>query len=312
MKVAIIGAGWVGCHLALKLRDEHEVVLYEKDGVFSQTSLKNQNRLHLGFHYARSSKTRDLCRQTFTLFLDEYSHLVSDIENNIYSVPVNGSTIDFETYAKIFEGWEYETVDLGYLVNVENSIKVNEKYIDPVKSKNFFEEKLKDIIVYKTIYEKDFDDLSTEFDLVINCTNNTLNRKTDVLFELNTLLVYKKIGEVGFGALTFVDGDLFSIFPYLDDTYLVSHVRHSPDATLTDYERVNLTESNILEYYPQFKECFELVGYNKSFKSKVKNSTAPRIPVINQQKNVINVFTGKIQGIFEIESYVLNELKKIK
>lgn len=312
MKVAIIGAGWVGCHLALKLRDEHEVVLYEKDGVFSQTSLKNQNRLHLGFHYARSSKTRDLCRQTFTLFLDEYSHLVSDIENNIYSVPVNGSTIDFETYAKIFEGWEYETVDLGYLVNVENSIKVNEKYIDPIKSKNFFEEKLKDIIVYKTIYEEDFDDLSTKFDLVINCTNNTLNRKTDVLFELNTLLVYKKIGEVGFGALTFVDGDLFSIFPYLDDTYLVSHVRHSPDATLTDYERVNLTESNILEYYPQFKECFELVGYNKSFKSKVKNSTAPRIPVINQQKNVINVFTGKIQGIFEIESYVLNELKKIK
>jgi Trk K+ transport system NAD-binding subunit len=35
MKIAIIGAGWVGCHLALKLKDSHEVVLYEEDDVFS-------------------------------------------------------------------------------------------------------------------------------------------------------------------------------------------------------------------------------------------------------------------------------------
>ena len=31
MKIAIIGGGWVGCHLAYKLKEKHDVILYEKN-----------------------------------------------------------------------------------------------------------------------------------------------------------------------------------------------------------------------------------------------------------------------------------------
>ena len=61
MKIAIIGGGWVGCHLTYKLQNSHDVTLFEKnENLFQETSFNNQNRLHLGFHYARNSKTRKI------------------------------------------------------------------------------------------------------------------------------------------------------------------------------------------------------------------------------------------------------------
>ena len=31
MKIAIIGGGWVGCHLAYKFKNTHQITLYEKN-----------------------------------------------------------------------------------------------------------------------------------------------------------------------------------------------------------------------------------------------------------------------------------------
>jgi len=308
MKIAIIGAGWVGCHLALKLKDSHEVVLYEEENVFSKTSLKNQNRLHLGFHYARSSLTRDLCKNTFNRFLNEYNDLVSNIPNNIYAIPETNSLIDLETYLKIFNGWSYEKVTPGYLKNIEGSIKVDEKYIDPIKSKKFFTEKLEDVIVKKKITKGDLAKLQKDYDLVLNCTNNVLNKNENVDYQLNSLFVYEKISNAEFGALTLVDGPLFSIFPYLNGTYLVSHVKYSPDSSIENEKKAELIEKDILKYFPNFKKHFKLVGVNESYKSKVKNLADPRVPVIVREDNLINIFTGKIQGIFQIEDYIKKEI----
>jgi len=308
MKIVIVGAGWVGCHLALKLKDKYEVVLYEEEDVFSKTSLKNQNRLHLGFHYARSSSTRELCKTTFNRFLNEYSNLVSNISNNIYAVPTKNSLIDLETYLKIFEDWNYDVVSPSYLSNIEGAIQVDEKYIDPVKAKKFFTEQLKDVLVKKKITKADLAKLQKENDLVINCTNNVLNRNEEVSYELNTLFIYEKTSDIDLGALTLVDGPLFSIFPYLDGTYLVSHVKYSPDTSTTSDEKVSLIEEDIVGYFPDFKKHFKLVGSNDSYKSKVKNAADPRVPVISKEDNLINIFTGKIQGIFKIEDYVNKEI----
>ena len=43
MKIGIIGGGWVGCHLANKLKENHEITIFEKNKtIFSETSIKNQ------------------------------------------------------------------------------------------------------------------------------------------------------------------------------------------------------------------------------------------------------------------------------
>ena len=59
MKIAIIGAGWFGCHLASELKnDGHSILLFEKEkDIFAGASGNNQNRLHLGYHYPRSEST---------------------------------------------------------------------------------------------------------------------------------------------------------------------------------------------------------------------------------------------------------------
>lgn len=311
MKIAIIGGGWVGCHLALKLKDTYEVTLFEEEGIFSKTSLRNQNRLHLGFHYARSSSTRDLCKTTFGRFLGEYGTLVSNISNNIYAVPQADSLIDLKTYLKIFESWNYTQIETPYLENIEGAIRVDEKYIDPIKAKSFFGEKLSDVLITKKIKESDLAKLKKDYDLVVNCTNNVLNKIDNTNYELNTLFIYEKTSDVEFGALTLVDGQLFSIFPYLDGTYLVSHVKYSPDSTIGNDKKVELIEKDVMKYFPDFKKHFKLSGVNESYKSKIRNAADPRVPIMTKEDNLISVFTGKIQGIFQIEDMIKKEITGI-
>ena len=44
MKIAIVGGGWVGCHLANKLKKNHNVTLFERtETLFTETSFFNQN-----------------------------------------------------------------------------------------------------------------------------------------------------------------------------------------------------------------------------------------------------------------------------
>jgi L-2-hydroxyglutarate oxidase LhgO len=59
-KIAVIGAGWFGCHIAYQLiKKNYSVKIYEeRNDIFCGASGNNQNRLHLGFHYPRSLITR--------------------------------------------------------------------------------------------------------------------------------------------------------------------------------------------------------------------------------------------------------------
>ena len=59
-KICIVGAGFFGISIALILskNKNYQIDLYErKKEILSETSLKNQQRFHLGYHYPRSKKT---------------------------------------------------------------------------------------------------------------------------------------------------------------------------------------------------------------------------------------------------------------
>lgn len=308
MKIAIIGAGWVGCHLANKLRLNNEVVLYERKEVFSESSFFNQNRLHLGYHYSRSFSTRNLCKNTFDRFYKDYFFLVEDIERNIYSVPLGDSLIDFNTYLKIFDDFDtHEVVNIKNLSNIEGSIVVEEKYINPVKSKNYFKEELSNLICYKDIDESDISILKKDFDLVINATNNNLLPIIKNTFSEDCIvLLYKKIKDIEFDALTFVDGKLMSIYPYdtSKNLYSLTDVEFTPQANLSIENIKNKIESKLVKYYTNFLNDFEYHSYTKSVKYKIKNLSDTRIPLIDKVDNVVSCFTGKIQGIYYIEDYI--------
>lgn len=327
MKIAIIGGGWLGCHIASKLKlQNHNVTIFEKTNIFSGSSFYNQNRLHKGFHYSRNQKTRKLCYDTFNLFISDYKHLINDIPNNYYVIPQDKSLIDFETFKGIFnyENIPFIEADLDLLSNIEGSIIVDEKYINPIKTKEYFEDVLKENIVIKEISVKDLDILSKKKDLVINVTNNVLQPLSNHYYELSLTLIYEKIIESDFGSITMVDGPLFSIYPYKNREYTVTDVQYTPlyvSKDINDIKKYKSTvndtiinnirskiEEKILYYYGGFKTHFNYKKYYTSIKVKKFSESADRSPTIVQNNNIITCTTGKIQGIYILENYIMNEI----
>lgn len=328
MKICIIGGGWVGCHLAFKLKTTHDVVLFEKNNnVFNETSFKNQNRLHLGYHYARNSKTRELCFNTFEKFLNEYNFCINNLTKNYYCIPNNNSLIDFNTYLKIFNNYNFKIIKNDFLINVEGIINTNEKHINFKICSEFFKKELNKIIINKYIDKKQLNSLKNKYDLIIDATNNHLglNNNKNNYFELTLSLIYKKIKDIPFDALTFVDGELFSLYPYIDDLYTLTDVKETPlkkfksIRKLNNYKnklsiediknKINLFEIHIKEYFPKFNEYFIFSDYFLSTKTKVISNSDTRYPIINEYDNIVSCFTGKIQGIYIIEDYINNKIK---
>lgn len=327
MKIAIIGAGWLGCHTAYKLKqDNHDITLFEKSDIFSNSSFFNQNRLHKGFHYSRNQKTRKLCYDTFDLFINDYPNLVDDIENNYYVIPTDKSLIDYGTFKSIFfhENILFTESTLSCLRNIDGSVIVDEKYIDPVKSRNFFKTELQNNLVIKEIKSEDLKLLSSEYDLVINVTNNLLQPLSNCYFELSLTLIYERLIDKQFGSITMVDGPLFSIYPYRDMQYTVTDVEYTPlytsneisdilqyKNTINDVMIDNIRskiEEKIQYYYGGFKTHFEYKSYYTSVKVKRHSESADRAPVIIKNDNIITCVTGKIQGIYTLENFIKNEI----
>jgi hypothetical protein len=326
MKIAIVGGGWLGCHVATKLKENnHKVNLFEEIDIFSGSSFYNQNRLHKGFHYSRNQKTRKLCYDTFDRFIKDYRHLVEDIKNNYYLIPTNNSLIDYGTFKSIFnyENISFTESKLDSFNHIEGSIIVDEKYINPIKAKEHFKNELKDNIVIRKIYSDELKELAKEYDYVINVTNNLLNTSDDCYFELSLTLVYDKIMSEDFGSITMVDGPLFSIYPFKSTQYTVTDVEHTPLFTSPNIDDVNQfkydvnkklinpikqkIENKITYYYKDFTSNFKFKNYYTSIKVKPYSSSADRYPIITKKDNIINCITGKIQGIYVLEDYI-NEI----
>jgi len=323
MKIAIVGGGWVGCHMALNLRKKHNVTIFDKNSeLFTETSSNNQNRLHYGYHYARNYKTRELCKTTFNRFINDYGFLITDIPKNLYCIPNKKSLIDFETYCQIFKDFNFGKLD-SPINNIEGCINTNEKFINYLLAKDFFNKSLKDIFVSQELNYDLLVDMSDKYDLVINTTNNLIrSRDNDDFYELTVSFLYEKKNVIDFDAITLVDGNFFSIFPYGKNLVTLTDVEYTPlkkslkvnelinhknQITKNDLDivRGNI-EKKVLYYIPKFNDMFEYKDYFISIKSKIISESDERYPVIYKDDNIITCFTGKIQGIYIIENYINN------
>jgi len=145
MKVCIIGNGWYGCHAGMYLLSKNiDIIIVDKsDTFFSGSSSKNQNRLHLGYHYPRSEKTIHECKSGYSKFMKMYSELTNDIYLNMYFIHKN-SKVTLDYYCKKFKIKDNYLLDLPFKMNniIPKYINVEERHIDNIKASNFFEENL--------------------------------------------------------------------------------------------------------------------------------------------------------------------------
>lgn len=157
MKICIIGAGWFGCYIGHELiKKNYSVDIYEKDNdIFLNASGNNQNRLHLGFHYPRSSSTRRLSVSGFKIFKNKFANFSKKIDNNFYAVSnTPSSKINFKNYLSIIRSsnLKFKKISLSklsYIKNVEGIIKSNEELILTEGVKRYYKAELKKNIFYK-------------------------------------------------------------------------------------------------------------------------------------------------------------------
>ena len=328
-QIAIIGSGWYGCYVAEYLLDNYNnlsITIIDKNADFySGSSLRNQNRLHLGFHYPRCDTTKKKCNQYFKRFIDKYDEL-SEIINKNYYVLSNKSNINFNNYIEKYTELDVESIDNTFLDNIDGKIlNVKERFINFNNAKKYFNEKFKNRVVFKLNYEVTTiinkeqsvsinDTLS--YDKVFNCTYNQIQSQQNVVYEKCLTLLYKKINPTPFDCLTIMDGDFSSIFFYDNDIYTLTNVKYTPlisSANLNDVidfknydlnDKIKKMEESTLYYYKDFDKNFKYHDYYESFKCKNISTNDSRDINIDINDNIFNVWCGKISFIFEMDKHI--------
>jgi hypothetical protein len=311
------------------------VKVFEREaGLFAGASAINQNRLHMGFHYPRSYKTRKQIIDGCSQFLQTYPSLVSPIRRNIYAVAERESLLDLETYIHIMEGSKipFQRTDLSpaQYQNIEGGVLCDEQLLHTNQAREYFGELLSDYLYLSTPVEQIEEQANGAhvngefFDYVLNCTWCTefCDSDIEVFFEPAIMLFYK--GQIRDFALTLMDGDFFSIYPFEDDLYTLTAVPYTPLGQVkTSAEAKNRIdrlsgaevstirenmESLTRHYFPHFHNLFEYVGHEVSIKTKIANNTAERTCLVVPNGRTITVFAGKIDTVFVAEQAVKNIL----
>ena len=326
--IAIIGGGWYGCFITEYLLENYNnlniTIIEKNDDIFKGSSYYNQNRLHLGFHYPRSSITRQKCKKNFDIFCNKYKNIIEDTKKNYYVV-ANNSNINFENFITQYDN--YNILPNTFLNNIENDIiNSNEKYINFIKAKQYFKDKFSNKINFKynyTVHNITNNNgivkinYELEYNKVFNCTYNQIHSTTDVIYEKCLTLIYTKINEVPFDCLTIMDGMYSSIYKYFDNKYSLTNVQYTPLITsinnfddvknYNEYnlnEKIELFEQNIIHFYPDFKKNFIYDHFYESFKCKNISDNDNRDINIDINENIFNVWCGKISLIFELNDYI--------
>lgn len=212
-KICVIGGGWYGCHIALKLAEEgYSVTLMEKNpSLFSGISGKFGVRLHAGPHYPRSDSTRAGCRSGLEEFQAKYPEFVNEHSYSIYALgnrDAEGlpSKVDLEQFRRVCaetESVEIEPSSWGYR-DMQAAINVKEPSI--VVGRRLargFEHRLSEAGV-EVVYECEVTGIATEsdgvhverkrgipckFDHVVNATSfqNLLPLSRELPYEIRVL-----------------------------------------------------------------------------------------------------------------------------
>ncbi len=334
-RIALIGGGWYGCHIAATLAARgHDVTLHEQHPrLLHEASGNNQFRLHLGYHYPRHAPTRLQSRDGFTRFLAAYPDLSQAVADNFYALARGESRIDSATYALIMAA---SALDLAPadpppgLGAVDAVWRTAERVLLLDRARAHFTARLAGIARLASPVQQlrsAGDHVlvnGANHDVAIDASWGHLRRPPmDCLFEPTLLLYYQ--GAPDHPAITLVDGALCSIYPTeRAGIFTLSSVPHTPlgrtrtaaaarairdraDAATIARHRARM-EQQIRRYLPDFTDRFRYLGPQLAIKTKPLGPDDDRACRVFAQGRVLSVMSGKIDTIFHAADRVLEEL----
>lgn len=342
MKIAIIGAGWFGCHIAYELiKRKYDVKVFEKEkDIFKNGSGNNTNRLHLGYHYPRSFKTRQMSKEGYKKFILNYPKFTNAIKYNIYSVASGKSNLmNSRKYEHALKKSKLKFNKINSkktdLINIKSSFNTAERQIDHFKAKKFFKRKLKKNINFKTnikkieFLENKYKINNQKFDFVINCTwqQSFKSKNFDLTYE-HCLVPLFKINKPEHKSYTIMDGPFYTLLNWNRNIFALYSVKNSRVATSKNlnyvknsFKKISNKKKQLINkkivngfsfFYPDFEKNFKFFKNMSSIRTIIKNKKDARICIVKNENNFINILSGKIDHIFYAFNEVLKLIKKNK
>ena len=339
IKIAIIGAGWFGCHIASELKKkEIKVSIFEKENdIFQNGSGNNTNRLHLGFHYPRSKITRKMSFKGYQKFIKIYPKFSKPLKNNIYAIAKDSSNMMTpKAYEKSIKesklNFSNISLDDGNLINIKKAYNTNERQIDHEKAKKFFKKNLKGKIFFKKnikLIKKingKFKINNKIFDYVINCSWQQSFKSNDFNLTYEHCLVSLfRTKKREHNSYTIMDGPFYTLLQWSDNMFALYSVKDSRVLISKNFKKVNESRkkfsikdemkikdkivNGFLKFYPGFKNNFTFIKNLNSIRTIIKNKKDARICVVKNKDNFINILSGKIDHIFYAYDEVLKCIK---
>jgi glycine/D-amino acid oxidase-like deaminating enzyme len=265
----IVGGGFYGARLALALRARGSVLLVEREpNLLGRASLRNQARVHNGYHYPRSILTSLRSRLNYARFLSEYGDCVYQGFTHYYAIGAGSSKVTAAQFvefcrrigAPLKEAPE-RVAALFDASRIERVFEATECAFDAVKLRVRMTRELAaagvevrtstEAVCLETIGEsttlvslRSGEAKSTvSTSLVLNCTYSRLNHllaqsnaaTIPAKLELTEMALIQPPPVLGGAAVTVMDGPFFSMMPYPSrGLYTLSHVRYTPHCNWYD------------------------------------------------------------------------------
>jgi glycine/D-amino acid oxidase-like deaminating enzyme len=271
----VIGGGFYGARLALTLRRRGLRVLLEREAsLLARASLRNQARVHNGYHYPRSILTSLRSRLNYRRFLDEYHDCVHSGFTHYYAVARGMSKITANQFAEFCRRIEAplapapsHVAKLFDASRIDAVFEVEECAFDAVALRARMTSELHAAGVEVLLSTEavsvrsmrggvevalrgtsgppvhSFTRPPVHTDLALNCTYSRLNHVLSASHaepipakhELTELALVEPPEALGGAAVTVMDGPFFSLMPYPSrGLYTLSHVRYTPHCNWHD------------------------------------------------------------------------------
>ena len=345
MKFSIIGAGFFGLSVAIKIKEKYprsEVIVFEKErDILMGASGKNQFRCHQGYHYPRSEKTIEECKTSFNEFNKYFSGCYIKSEN-YYAISKKNSLTSFDEYLKILNKnnlkFKISNHKLLKKENIEGAIIADEKLINIFLIKKRFQEIIKRLGI-KIVLNKKIDineNFIKNYDNIFLCTydnnNNNLkyfkSSKKNYYYQLVEKIITKTPNEFNNKSFVILDGPFMCIDPYYKNNLSIlgsvkNSVIKSSNSKYHNFEKIYKNiNSKYLHYLPNLKfpkikksfdnylHGFDKTRYYKSFvvvRCTIKNANDERVTKVNTNKNIFKIYSGKWISCMETANNILKK-----
>lgn len=233
-KVAVVGGGIFGCTAALELaKNGYDVTLYEaRSDIVQGATLKNQLRLHRGYHYPRSDETVEQCRASDYKFRAYFRSSVDASKKHYYAIASHDSKITPQEYEQFMNRHklEYTKIDNESIGNALNMDAISAIY--EVKECSYNPHELKTYLKRRCLEEgvkfvlgsrvRSLDDLSGGFHRYVVATyaSPMLDSIDEMQFEVCEKPVVRLPEKYRGLSMVILDGPFVSLDPYSADPAL--------------------------------------------------------------------------------------------